>query len=439
MFVFYPSLRTCDPVSEYERGGVPYPQEACSFCAMTVYVHILGEAPVTLWGLSSRERYRRALKPVGVTAMVDDLSSLDPGDSVLIVRGDYLVDSRILQSMTKSSNMMIEAPVGPSRAVIAAYVSADLAMEARAVLARAESTTTLPSVRVEKLEDQLSSFDPRLRKSEPPFAKPIGPDTKRMLEERLFASSYKGVTDLVTKWLWPSPAKWAVRLCVAAGLRPNHVTAVSVLLVIAAAILFANGFYGWGLAAGWFMTFLDTVDGKLARVTVTSTRFGHLLDHVLDLVHPPFWYLLWGFGLESFAPGIPWLTLRVAIWVIFIGYIGGRLAEGIFRKWLAGFVIFCWRPFDSYFRLVTARRNPNMILLTASLIFGRPDLGLVAVTEWTVLTTLVLLVRLGIAVYARNVYGPLQSWLADTTEYRGGHSLAVRLFTNQVSSSGSEA
>jgi phosphatidylglycerophosphate synthase len=397
---------------------------------MTVYAHILGEASVTLWGLSSRERYRRVLKPVGVTAIADDLSSLKPSDSVLIVRGDYLLDGRILQSMTKSSHIMLEAPVGSSRAVIAAHVPADVAMTARAVLARTENATTLPSIRVEKLEDQLSSFDPRLRKSEPPFAEPIGPGTKRALEERLFASSYKGVTDLVTKWLWPSPARWAVRLCVAVGLRPNHVTMVSILLVIAASILFAKGLYAWGLAGAWIMTFLDTVDGKLARVTVTSTRFGHLLDHVLDLVHPPFWYLLWGLGLESFSSGIPRLTLSLAVWVIFIGYIVGRLVEGIFRKWLGGFVIFCWRPFDSYFRLVTARRNPNLILLTISLILNRPDLGLVAVAGWTALSSLLLLVRLGVAVYAR-MHGPLRSWLADETGRAGNGSLAVRLFIHQ--------
>ncbi|MCZ7627419.1 MAG: hypothetical protein M5R38_18105 [Candidatus Methylomirabilis sp.] len=72
-----------------------------------------------------------------------------------------------------------------------------------------------------------------------------------------------------------------------------------------------------------------------------------------------------------------------------------------------------------------------MILLTASLVAGRPDLGLVAVTVWTILSSLVLLMRLGVAVYART-HGPLQSWLAEATERGSGHSLAVRLFTNQV-------
>jgi phosphatidylglycerophosphate synthase len=41
-------------------------------------------------------------------------------------------------------------------------------------------------------------------------------------------------------------------------------------------VLFWHGDYGWGLLAGWVMTFLDTVDGMLARVTLTATRFGNL-------------------------------------------------------------------------------------------------------------------------------------------------------------------
>ena len=406
---------------------------------MAVCAHILREAPVTLWKLSSRERYRRVLRQAGVTAIADDLSSVKPDDSVLIVRGDYLFDGRVLHDLVKSLNVILDVPVGPSRRVVAAHVPANLARGARAILSGEESTDTLPSVRVERLEDRLSSFNKTLLKSAPPFVESIRVETQRALEERLFSSAYKGVTDLVTKWFWPIPARWATRLCVAFGLSPNHVTMTSVMLVCAAGALFVNGLYGWGLLAAWIMTFLDTVDGKLARVTVTSTRFGHFFDHIIDLVHPPFWYLLWGLGLESFHPGVPLLTLHLAMWVIFIGYIVGRLVEGAFEHFLGQYSIFCWRPFDSYFRLVTARRNPNLILLTVSLGFSRPDLGLAAVTVWTALSTLLLLLRLGTAVYARIAYGPLRSWLADGIGHCGDRSLAVRLFTDRMPSSGSEA
>ena len=84
------------------------------------------------------------------------------------------------------------------------------------------------------------------------------------------------------------------------------------------------------------------------------------------------------------------------LWAIFIAYIVGRLVEGVFKRALGVFGIFCWRPLDSYFRLITARRNPNMIFMTLSVPVGRPDLGLLAVALWTVLTTLFLLIRLAV-------------------------------------------
>ena len=106
----------------------------------------------------------------------------------------------------------------------------------------------------------------------------------------------------MTKWVWPAPARGVTRLCVRLGLLPNHVTALSWVLAILAGLLFYQGEFFAGLLAGWLMTFLDTVDGKLARVTVTSSALGNYFDHVLDLLHPPFWYLAWGLGLASFDP-----------------------------------------------------------------------------------------------------------------------------------------
>ncbi len=181
------------------------------------------------------------------------------------------------------------------------------------------------------------------------------------------------------------------------------------------------------------MTFLDTVDGKLARVTVTSSQFGNVLDKGLDLIHPPLWYIAWGIGLQVFQPGVSWLTVERLFWLIVCGYIAGRIIEGVFLAWLGPFGIFCWRPIDSYFRLITARRNPNLILLTMSLVAGRADLGLVAVALWTIVSSLLLFLRLLLALRARIVSGPLRSWLADLDDERGRGSFAVRLFTGQRS------
>ncbi len=166
-------------------------------------------------------------------------------------------------------------------------------------------------------------------------------------------------------------------------------------------------------------------------MTVTSSQFGNVLDKGLDLIHPPLWYIAWGLGLQAFHPGISGVTLDLVLWLILGGYIAGRLIEGVFLVWLGAFGIFCWRPIDSYIRLITARRNPNLILLTVSLVAGRPDLGLVAVAFWTIVSSLLLLLRVLLALRARIVSGPLRSWLADLDGERGRGSFAVRLFTGQ--------
>jgi hypothetical protein len=118
--------------------------------------------------------------------------------------------------------------------------------------------------------------------------------------------------------------------------------------------------------------------------------------------------------------------------LIVVGYVLGRLAEGVFLAWLGKFGIFCWHPFDSYFRLITARRNPCLILLTAGTLLGRPDWGLFAVAVWTLSTSLFLLIRLMMAVYTRMEVGPLRSWFLDIDQTKQKQPLAVRLFTHRA-------
>ena len=85
-----------------------------------------------------------------------------------------------------------------------------------------------------------------------------------------------------------------------------------------------------------------------------------------------------GLGL---APAWQDPAVAVTVW----GYLVGRLIEGLFLLvWKTE--IHNWRPVDSWFRTVTARRNPNLILLTASLLVGRPDLGIVLVAVWTAIS-----------------------------------------------------
>ena len=175
--------------------------------------------------------------------------------------------------------------------------------------------------------------------------------------------------------------------------------------------LFWTGHHALGLVAAWGMTFLDTVDGKLARVTLRSSPFGNVYDHSIDLIHPPFWWWAWIVGLPAagFTLAHAWLVLAVIV----AGYILQRIEEGVFIACF-GIEMHIWQRFDSRFRLITARRNPNLLLLSASVLLGRPDLGIVAVAIWTAASLLIHALRLVQAALARR-HGRLQSWLAAPT------------------------
>lgn len=399
---------------------------------MGLYIYFSHECPVQIWGLTSQQRIERVLKDAGTSCTPEEFNTLSDGDSVLILRGDYLFDDRLVKYLAATPNIILHLNNGQQEVAVAVHVSARHAQRALNVINGKRIADSLPGVQSQTLATMSLSFQEKLRKFEPPFVLPITADKQLELERRLFDWSYKGITDLVTKWAWPRPARWVVGHCVRLHIRPNHVTLVGLLLVIFAGILFSYGHYGWGLLAGWLMTFLDTVDGKLARVTVTSSKFGHYFDHIIDIVHPPIWYILWGLGLPAAQVANLGFPLNTLFYLILFGYVAGRLTEGSFQWFLGRFGIFCWRPFDSYFRLITARRNPNMIFLTLSFLMGRPDLGLLAVVFWTVATTIFLLLRLMLAGYVRFSQGPLRSWLSDADQPMYVKSLAVRLFTRHI-------
>jgi hypothetical protein len=92
-----------------------------------------------------------------------------------------------------------------------------------------------------------------------------------------------------------------------------------------------------------------------------------------------------------------------------VGYVAQRVEEGVFLRAFK-LQMHAWRRFDSWFRLITARRNPNLILLTAATLVGRPDVGLAAVAVWTVASFLVHLVQL-IQAFA-TPRAQVTSWLA---------------------------
>ena len=147
--------------------------------------------------------------------------------------------------------------------------------------------------------DRAELSNHELRKRERPFVLPLVAGAEDAVERAAYDATYKGVTDALTLYLWRRPAFYLTRWAARAGLSPNFVTLVGALLCVAAFFLFWEGRYWTGCAAGFGFMVLDTVDGKLARCTGQSSKWGNIFDHGIDLVHPPFWWWAWAEGLGS--------------------------------------------------------------------------------------------------------------------------------------------
>jgi phosphatidylglycerophosphate synthase len=353
----------------------------------------VGDNPTRLWGLSAEERLRRIARTQGLEVRADG--------EVLVNLG-FAFDPSWLRLAAARPGLVITrggVPVIANRP------------EQRDDIALAMAEERPVSIPAQAWETSGDLENEELRKKERPFMERLAPGTVRSLERASYFGAYKGVTDLLTKYLWPEWAlvltRWAARI----GMTPNQVSLIGALLCVAATWLFYQGWYWTGLAAGLVFMVLDTVDGKLARCTITSSKIGEAIDHGIDLVHPPFWWWAWGVGLHAYgrplADQVLWWTLAAIVG----GYVVQRLIEGAF---IARFRmhIHVWRRFDSRFRLITARRNPNMVILLAFLIAGRPDWGLVAIAAWTLASLLVHVVQLVQAMAARAAGRPVVSWLA---------------------------
>ncbi len=265
---------------------------------------------------------------------------------------------------------------------------------------------------LEQIDADTADFSYRkLRKRERPFVMRLDPTDPEPVERASYDASYKGVTDALTLYLWRRPAFYLTRWAAQAGMTPNMVTAIGAALCVAAFFLFYNGWYWTGVAAAFGFMVLDTVDGKLARCTGQSSYWGNIFDHGLDLIHPPVWWWAWAEGLQAYGRPFERVYELLIVGAIVFGYVAQRLIEGIFVRRF-GMHIHVWQQLDSQFRLITARRNPNMVILVASLLAGRPDLGIELVALWTLVSLIFHAVRLAQANARRDRGRPVISWLA---------------------------
>jgi phosphatidylglycerophosphate synthase len=360
----------------------------------------VSDSPARPFGMSVKERAARIARNLGL----DPVDAPVEGRAAIIANLRYAWDPAWLKAIKARPGSVLTLDGEP----VLAHVRAD--KKGAAAIAAMEKGAALKGYEVIDAENAELNYA-ELRKRERPFVLAIDPDDPAPVERASYDAAYKGVTDVLTLYLWRKPAFYLTRWAARARLSPNLITAIGAAFCIAAFYYFWVGQYWLGVGTGFVFMVLDTVDGKLARCTGASSKWGNIFDHGIDLIHPPFWWWAWAHGLAAYGTTLRPIETSMVLWAIVGGYVLQRLIEGIFMRRFGGMHIHVWESIDSRFRLITARRNPNMMILVASLPFMRPDWGLILVAFWTVISCIFHAIRLAQASEraARGI--AIRSWL----------------------------
>ena len=362
----------------------------------------VGDNPARAFGMAAADRARALAAKAGLELA----DAAQPGRATLYADLAWAWDPEWVAALAGSPGDVLTKDGHP----VLAHIPAS--SDASPLLSAMQSGSKYEGGDLTTIDADTADFSYRsLRKRDRPFVMRLDPANPEAVERAAYDASYKGVTDILTLYLWRKPAFYLTRWAAQAGLSPNAVTAVGAALCVAAFFLFYNGWYWTGVAAGFGFMVLDTVDGKLARCTGQSSYWGNIFDHGVDLVHPPFWWWAWSEGLQAYGRPFERVYELLVVGAIVAGYVAQRVIEGIFvRRY--GMHIHVWRQVDSRFRLITARRNPNMVILVVALLFQRPDVGIELVALWTIVSLIFHAVRLAQANARRDRGRPVVSWLA---------------------------
>ena len=308
--------------------------------------------------------------------------------SLILLEGDGIYDERILRRLLMStSSLYIHA--GDDKEVPIAvimqsdklkYLNSDVC-DTGEFLRKQVGKGWLESLPIYHMDQYI----PELRQTAvPSLIKLQDRSSIRAIENEMYEKTFKGVIDFIAAYIYRIPVRGLVRVLAPTRITPNLVTAVSVLCSLAAIPLFAMGWLGTGLAVAFVFIIADSLDGKLARMTVRFSKVADKVDHFTSPTFETCYYLAWGWhfsgGDFSTLPGKSAVLLACV-------FLMDRIVTSVFGcKY--GRSLLDYNKCDARFHLIAARRNINLFIMAIGVVLQNPLAALYAATLWMFITML---------------------------------------------------
>ncbi len=231
---------------------------------------------------------------------------LHSADDVLLVRGDCLIDPRLLaELLTCTRPHWLQAPDAPIQALPAAARLSPAQRDTWATAGLAQWLQHSPQLRQETLDD----YSPAHRGPVPFYVQVITTAADaRAATRTLIRAAQKCALDLPALLLDPVFENRLVFWLCDRRITPNQVTLFTTLLGALIAALFLYGWLRLGIVLAYAVEVLDGVDGKLARTKLQTSRLGEF-EHVLDFFIEHAWYVTITIFLvtSTHAPQLWWV------------------------------------------------------------------------------------------------------------------------------------
>ena len=299
-------------------------------------------------------------------------------EPVAVLEGDAVYDDRVLDRLWEAGPGVSIRGDGVAALYLAPEHGRQLARVAGPWNALEEGLQLVPL-------DDIGEYVPELRLTMAPVVRRLTDSGQlRQVDGLLYRRTFKGVIDAVALYGYYHLVRWITRLLSRTRLAPNLFTVLSILAVWGAVPCFALGHLGWGTALAWAGVLLDSVDGKLARLTLHLSDAMGRVEHIAAMPGLGLWLLALGWHLtggDLLQPS----PMSVACWVLLGTFLADKATSGVFRS-LVGRELFDYRPVDAAFHLVAARRNIHLPL-------GAARAAYLAMAAWMAATLAFHLVR----------------------------------------------
>jgi phosphatidylglycerophosphate synthase len=246
----------------------------------------------------------------------------------------------------------------------------------------------------------MDSYIPELRQTAVPMLRKLRRKRDiRAIENEMYENTFKGVMDFIATYIYRLPVRELTRWLAPTRVTPNQITALSVICSFAAIPLFAMGWLWAGLAVAFTFIIADSLDGKLARLTIRLSKVAGHVDHVTSPVFEACYYLAWGWyfsaGNFSTLPGQAGLLL-------FCFYGLDKITTSVFGLTFRRSLL-DYQPLDARFHLIAARRTINLFIMALGCLFQHPVVALYVITIWMCITMLWHMYRFALHTYRRKV------------------------------------